>query len=343
MVARDRWKAVGRPAAGLTWVLARFLREQSLVGSRARFQVSASVRLAHVILEVNRSHRAASELGQTGMSMGSEMIGNEPTPGAEMASDPRPQTRRRLARSRGSLFWIVGLGGGILVAFLTTVMAIFGRVSGVEFSPTHFETRQFSFFEIPLLQLQISAIRRDRITPDVNSYLATSSLITRPATPPDTWHLVELRRWALAPVNGEAKHLIRCLDYQTPGGSGSGSFWKAWSQQHPEAARILWPRVQGLACKEQYALIPEVLRIAALRAASPVALREELDRHIAAETELWAADLRAAGYEQLAEDWLRPDSAASATAGTASGDAGGAASDTAGDVPGDTSGGEPQP
>lgn len=245
------------------------------------------------------------------------MIGNEITPGGETASAARPQAGRRRVRPRGSWLWIVGLGGGILVAFLSGVVMIFGWVSGVEFSPTHFEARQFSFLEIPLVQLQISAIRRDRITPDLNSYLATSSLITRPATPPDTWHLVELRRWALAPVDGEAKHLTRCLDYQTPGGSGSGSFWKAWSQQHPEAAGILWPRVQGLACKGQYALIPEVLRIAALRAASPVALGEELDRHIAAETELWAADLRAAGYEALAEDWLRPYSPANATAAKA--------------------------
>jgi len=85
----------------------------------------------------------------------------------------------------------------------------------------------------------------------------------------------------------------------------------------------LWPQVQTLACKGQYALIPEVLRIAARLGASPGVLGEELDRHITAETALWAADLRAAGYEQLADDWLRPYSPASSPVGNASDDAAG--------------------
>lgn len=251
------------------------------------------------------------------------MTENEPIPVADSSPASVKPTRGRVSRGRRSLLWVVGVGGGILIAFLTAVVAIFGWVSGVEFSPTHFEARQFSFLEIPLLRLQISAIRRDRITPDLNNYLATSSLVSRPATPADTWHLVELQRWALAPVDGQAKQLTRCLDHQAPGGANAGSFWKDWSQQHPTAARILWPQVQTLACKGQYALIPEVLRIAARLGASPGVLGEELDRHITAETALWAADLRAAGYEQLADDWLRPYSPASSPVGNASDDAAG--------------------
>lgn len=252
------------------------------------------------------------------------MTENEPTPVTVSSPALGRTTRGRFSRGRKSLLWVVGLGGGILVAFLSAVVAIFGWVSGVEFSPTHFETRRFSFLEIPLLQLQISAIRRDRITPDVNNYLATASLVNRPGKPADTWHLVELKRWALAPVDGQAKQFSRCLDYYAPGGATTSSFWKDWSQQHSAAARILWPRVQKLACRGQYALIPGVLRIAARRGASPAELSEELDRHIAEEISLWAADLRAAGFEQLADDWLRPDLPTSVPvgdAGATSGDA----------------------
>ena len=40
-----------------------------------------------------------------------------------------------------------------------------GNISGTEFSPTHFQQRDFGFYEIPLIHLQISPIKRSASTP----------------------------------------------------------------------------------------------------------------------------------------------------------------------------------
>ncbi|TVQ03216.1 MAG: hypothetical protein EA381_01830 [Planctomycetaceae bacterium] len=187
-----------------------------------------------------------------------------------------------------------------MICFLAIVMT-YGRVSGKEFSPTHFESRTFSFIEIPLLGIQLTPIDRRTSTSGFVNGLVRSRLVDRPASASDTWHLIEFERVGANPVAGAAKSLHGFLEYTDPDRSGN-FFWDDWTQGHPAEAKVLWPHVQRLAIAEQYLLIPGLFRLASL-AESPQDLAEKIDEYLDAELVAWSEDLRDAGYEKLADTW----------------------------------------
>lgn len=223
---------------------------------------------------------------------------------------------RRSARSPSGLpvAWIVGIGAVFsLLCFLAIVMT-YGRVSGKEFSPTHFESRRFSFIEIPLIGIQLTPIDRGISTSGFVNGLVRSRFVERPASASDTWHLIEFQRIGASPVAGAAKTLHDFLEYTDPD-SGGAFFWDDWSNDHPAAAKVLWPHVQRLAIAEQYLLIPGLFRLASL-AESPEDLAEKIDTYLDAELIAWSQDLRDAGYQKLADSWSeslsRPETGAAA-------------------------------
>jgi hypothetical protein len=180
--------------------------------------------------------------------------------------------RSRVSRSgssRSGRFWLVTVSGGLIVLFLAGIVYFLGRVQGREFAPSHFEIRRFSFTEIPLLRLQITPINRVSETSGLQSYLSTSSLISRPAGQPTDWHIVELNRLGGGSTPADAKLLTDFLDTATghyP--KHSQRHWHQWSLQNPKHAAVLWPVIQKLAQRELYVLIPGVFQIA--DAAAPV-------------------------------------------------------------------------
>jgi hypothetical protein len=197
--------------------------------------------------------------------------------------------------------WIVGIGAVFsLLAFLAIVMT-YGRVSGKEFSPTRFESRKFSFIEIPLIGIQLTPIDRRISTSGFVNGLVRSRFVERPASASDTWHLVEFQRIGASPEAGAAKSLDDFLEYTDPD-SGGNYFWGDWSNEHPAEAKVLWPHVQRLAIAEQYLLIPGLFRLASLTE-SPQALAEQIDDYLDSELIAWSQDLRDAGYEKLADAW----------------------------------------
>lgn len=258
---------------------------------------------------------------------------------ANTAVQPLPRATR-MPKTLPSA-WIV-FGGGCFFALCSVgIVMTFGRVSGEEFSPTHFETRQFSFVEIPVIGIQLTPIRRLASSSGFLSRLGNAGLVSRPATPATTWHLLRYQRAGLDPVPGSAEWLFRFLDYTAQDGGGN-HYWDDWSQTNPAAARVLWPRVQQLAVSDRYLLIPELFRlviqaeqergsVSTAEASSesgsrPRAGREtrretakqtgdafarrlaiELDAFIEAETTALIADFEAAGQAESADrlrDWL---------------------------------------
>ena len=82
----------------------------------------------------------------------------------------------------------------LLIFVLFIVIRTQGFVSGQEFSPTHFQQREFSFYEIPLIHLQITPIKRSGSTPSTATYVRQNSADHAPYRRPHHWHLVSLSR-----------------------------------------------------------------------------------------------------------------------------------------------------
>lgn len=193
---------------------------------------------------------------------------------------------------------LVVLIAGCVLAVLALVIGIAGRVSGREFAPSHFQVRSFSFFEIPVLRLQITPIKRHDSAPSLATYLQTSTLLNRPSAAPQAWHLVELSRGGISTA-GEAMMLTAYLD---SAGTATSGRWHQWTLNHPKLAGKLWPRVQRLARRNHYLLIPELFRQATTAdEAAADQFDTQLCRYLADAYEQLIRDHRQAGYSVSAE------------------------------------------
>jgi len=185
------------------------------------------------------------------------------TSGQRSTSGDRRSVRKS-GGGRSGRFWVVLVSGLIIALGLTAIVLFFGHVRGREFAPSHFETRSFSFYEIPLLKLQITPIRRTSEQSNLQAYLATTALLTRPTGQAKIWHLIEVDRPPGGAWSADAKLLTDFLDVgDRQRWAQNKSLWHQWSVDHPQHAKALWPRVQKLADRELYVLIPELFRIAA--------------------------------------------------------------------------------
>jgi len=241
---------------------------------------------------------------------------NTPTPpGASPISTPLPRAPEQrsggigTASGRPGRFWLLSISGTLILVFLLGIVFFFGRVQGREFAPSHFEIRRFSFTEIPLLQLQITPIRRVKETSGLQNYLTTSSLIPNPIGQPDRWHLIELRRFSGTSGPADAKLLTDFLEPDPRVFSSQGTlYWHRWSTENPGHAAVLWPVVQKLAERELYVLVPSVFQIADTAATvpkstgqSPDAMKTRLHQFLVASYAGLINDMRAAGKADIAE------------------------------------------
>ena len=178
-----------------------------------------------------------------------------------------------------------------------------GSVSGTEFAPSHFETRRFSFYEIPFLHIQITPIKRTLITDGVSRQLRTKSLVSVPrGRKPTTWHLVSLSRGP-AGTPADAALLADALTVSGP----NGLFWRQWNSDFPNRAAVLWPIVQRLAQRELYVLIPELMQLArsGTDADDGSAMSQEIDRWLINQYAGLIKDLRDAQQAELANEMLQ--------------------------------------
>ncbi len=171
-----------------------------------------------------------------------------------------------------------------------------GYVEGEEFSPTHFRSRRFSFYEIPIIHWQITPIHRSSSTPPTALLLTQKNWISPPSTPPTVWHLVSLRRGGREPQDDDAALLLSQLRLQRDG----GPFWSQWSQDHPKLAGVLWPTIGTLSERELYILMPRLLEL--VRSIENVdALRATQRQYLQREYASLVRDMRAAGQRDLAD------------------------------------------
>ena len=272
----------------------------------------AALALGHVTLHHSTSRQLArlTDRLSTILKMSTSNSDANATPITTPKAKPQG---RRSGSSQSGRFWVVTITGSLIIIFLAGIVFFFGQVQGREFAPSHFEIRQFSFTEIPLLRLQITPIRRVSESSVLQRYLNTSSLISRPAGQPTDWHIVELTRFGVSTEPADAKLLTDFLSIPYRGfAMQSDHYWHQWSILHPKHAAVLWPQIQKLAERELYLLIPDVFQIAdadpQATTESVDAMRERLREFLITSYASLIDDMRAAGMDDVAES-LRQEAA----------------------------------
>lgn len=182
------------------------------------------------------------------------------------------------------------------------IVATQGHVSGEEFAPSHFQSRHFSFYEIPVLHLQVSPISRSGTTGGTATTIRQTSLIRTPKGTPKIWHLVSISRGVTGNTPADAKLLVDQLAMQQDG----SDFWSVWNKKYLSHAKVLWPVVQRLAERELYVLIPELLVLARSSGdeISPQSLNEKIDAYLIEEYTSLIQDMRLANRADLADAFL---------------------------------------
>lgn len=208
-------------------------------------------------------------------------------------------------RNRILVYVSVFLGVATVIGL---IVLVFGRVTGVEFSPDRFETRRFSVHEIPILKIQISPIRRTTSQSATARYLLAKSLIQPPkanASQPaaNTWHLVELSRGGMSQFSADAKLLTDQLEAYVRHQNKPGEFWHNWSTSEPKKAQVLWPAIQKLAQRELYILVPRIFSMA-INAKDETTLKLQIDEYLRENYAGLVVEMRDAQRPELADDLL---------------------------------------
>lgn len=187
-----------------------------------------------------------------------------------------------------------------MIAALALITLLFGRVRGVEFSPTHFTSRSFVFYEIPIVHLQVWPIKRTPEPMPSLNLLRSKNYIKVPSGDSEIWHLVEIKRGPTSPTPGDAEILV---GHMRLGEGTTGSVWENWSRDNPAAAAVLWPAVKRLAERELYLLIPDLFSLAE-KHNDANKLAAAIDGNLRQEYLRLAEDLVAAKQPLLAENLL---------------------------------------
>ncbi|MHB8971829.1 MAG: hypothetical protein ACYC3X_18275 [Pirellulaceae bacterium] len=162
----------------------------------------------------------------------------------------------------------------LLLALVGTL--IFGRVTGEEFAPDTWERRSYTYYELPLVRIQISSVTHQTSRPQLEQDLVDKQYISI-SNPPKRWDLVRSYRRGTLWRQGDAQILCRYLDAQD---GDDNNPWFSWTDSHPELATILWPEVAKLAREELYFVTPDLFELAA-SVTDPGTFRGDLNRVLA--------------------------------------------------------------
>jgi hypothetical protein len=162
--------------------------------------------------------------------------------------------RRRISARLG--FALLSIIGTLVIIYFLTLW--FGSVRGDEFAPDTFSRRAFSYYELPLIHLQVSPVRRIVRQNELCRHLTDTGLVTKTAAA-SRWDLVSASRGQRQLRDGDALILCRYLDARDSDGI---QYWLRWTKQHPGLAKVLWPQVAQAAREELYVRIPEMFRAA---------------------------------------------------------------------------------
>ena len=196
------------------------------------------------------------------------------------------ETQSTRSTLRGKIFlwlaWIFGVSvvGAIVVLF-------FGQVTGEEFNPYTLANRSFHYYQIPGLQVQVSAIRRDETKSEFGQTLIDNGLVK--AKQKDEWHLVWASVSEGSRERGDASILTRYIDtdLSTP--------LKNWSLKNPKSAAKFWPVALRVARRSHYLLIPDLMDLAAKTTDDKLAVFSKELNYSLVEQYLRAAKIQKAG------------------------------------------------
>jgi hypothetical protein len=184
-------------------------------------------------------------------------------------------TARRWPRWLPIVGWsILSVLGGILLLFLATIT--FGAVHGREFCPQTFERRSYSYYELPLVHIQMTGERHEDLTGDTEKHVTSNKYITPLAGKKD-WHVLVGSHGTRMRQPGDAGILMQYLDAEE---SSNVYRWVRWSEQHDNLAKVFWPAVQRVSLHDMYLFVPELFDLAK-SADDPAKLQQDLDRFIA--------------------------------------------------------------
>jgi hypothetical protein len=201
-----------------------------------------------------------------------------------MSTTPAPTSRSTARQENRQLYVMAGIGLLFVIAVCIYSTLYFGFIRGQEFAADSFTRREFSFYRIPLLGLQITPIHRQDVTNDLESYLVANKLIAPRATPEakKRWDLVVAQRGFVDDSHrllsqGEARILCEYLD---AGDEKGKRIWLDWTKTHESIAKVVWPYVAEVARQELYLFVPDLL-IMARNAKDESQLRDDLEQLLA--------------------------------------------------------------
>lgn len=214
-----------------------------------------------------------------------------------------PHSRFRLSRRWQRILSLggwsaLGLLGATFLVYMLTVT--FGAVHGVEFCPQTFERRSYSFYELPLVGIQVTGLRHDDVSSVAETALTSQKMIAPPGGNQD-WHIVVGSRGARLLRKGDAAILMQYLDAQD---AANNYRWIEWTNDHAALAKLLWPAVQRLAVHELYVFVPDLFDLAK-RVQDPAKLKTAIDAATAQHLRFLADRLRQRGEETAAAAVLK--------------------------------------
>jgi hypothetical protein len=155
------------------------------------------------------------------------------------------------------LSWAVpAISGLVVIGVLTTVIVFLCEIvgtgiTGKEFNPYTFETREFAYRQSIITRRQIKGITRTTSQDNLSSYISSQSWF-----PPSTktrWDLAEDSTVTKDSLDWRSQPWLRLL--QDP---EFQSYWLDWSSKNPDLAPSLWLSIVELARQDQYEAIPLV-------------------------------------------------------------------------------------
>ena len=151
---------------------------------------------------------------------------------------------------------------GLTLVFLVAGVAMFGGVTGEEFSPQKFTMRRFHYWQVPLLGVQVWPVQLTKIDGDEDElarYIRRNKLHGDIRSNAPHWDIMTIDELGSKPFRGNASILTQYL--RQPGATGMQS-WLDWTKKNPKSAAVFWPIVATLAEENLYPVIPSLMEAA---------------------------------------------------------------------------------
>lgn len=208
-----------------------------------------------------------------------------------MAGSTKHLTGESPKRRIGSRNWLKTIVSYLLVLLLLGFfLLVFGRVSGTEINADSLQRRDYTFFQIPVVQVQCSPVWRssgnDRVA---NTLKSEGHLLPQSAT--NRWDVIAVNVGGRQ-LNGKAEILDEYLGMAED--TGQAEDWELWTIEHPQRATVLWNAVHRAVQLNAYELVPYLFN-AAESTDDPQELRTKIGTIAAREYAEIAADHAAIG------------------------------------------------